>query len=198
MATQVDLMMGRIAIKNNFLTEEQLKEAIEDQEELLGKGTKKPLGEILVEKSFLNQAQLDKVLRAQKFSVIRQEDMLYGRIAVRNNFVSEVKINEALEKQMASFGQSLQEGGDTPRLGQILLKQGLLLRQQHTAILKTQERIKEEALARNKKGEEKDLLKNIKSCPHCSELSRECLYCGELMAMEKNICPNCSHPVRGG
>ena len=198
MLTQVDLMMGRIAIKNNFLTEEQLKESVDYQEELLLKGIKRTLGEILIEKSYLNQAQLEKVLRAQKFSTIRKEDMLYGRIAVRNNFVSEVKINEALEKQMASFGQSFHGGAETPRLGQLLLKQGLILRQQHTAILKTQERIKEEAQAREKKGEEKDLLKNVKSCPHCSELARECLYCGDLMALEKDICPNCSHPVRGG
>ncbi|TET38627.1 MAG: serine/threonine protein kinase, partial [Planctomycetota bacterium] len=62
-----DISFGQIAIEKNFVTEEQIREAIEVQKKFqsMGHGMKK-LGEILLEKNFLSKKEADEILETQK------------------------------------------------------------------------------------------------------------------------------------
>jgi CHAD domain-containing protein len=56
-------LLGEMLIENNFLTEEQLQEALEKQKE---SGAEKQLSEILVEEGYITQRALDTVLDIQR------------------------------------------------------------------------------------------------------------------------------------
>jgi len=62
-----DISFGRIAIEKSFVTEEQIREAVDIQKKFqsMGHGTKK-LGEILLEKNFLSQEEASEILETQK------------------------------------------------------------------------------------------------------------------------------------
>lgn len=58
--------IGQIAVNNDLLTEEQLQEALDVQNQLGEWGFYKPIGEILVEKEFISQSTLGDLLELQK------------------------------------------------------------------------------------------------------------------------------------
>jgi hypothetical protein len=65
-----DVLFGRIAVRKQFLSEEDAERALKKQKALEEKGEKKRLGEILVEYRLLTPDQVDAILAIQKKSIL--------------------------------------------------------------------------------------------------------------------------------
>ena len=141
MSSQADLLFGKLAVMNKFVTQPMVDECVALQEQYAGEGTQASLGDIMVKQGYLKPNQLTGVLRAQQYMSLRSEDMRFGQIAVANKFSTQETINAALEQQAADF----KAGRKVVRVGKIVLDSGLMTPQQVNACLKAQDRIKVQA-----------------------------------------------------
>ncbi len=136
-AAQPDLLFGRIACHKGLLTESQLSAAIERQEAIRGEGRSVRLGELCVELGLLRNDQVERILLEQKLTAIREEDRLLGRLAVRNGLATEAQVLLCLNVQKAEH--SAGRGG--LRIGDILVRRGVLTEQAVRALLALQQRL---------------------------------------------------------
>ncbi|RME86953.1 MAG: serine/threonine protein kinase, partial [Planctomycetota bacterium] len=133
-----ELVFGKIAIKNQLATPEQIEECLKIQAELEQKNQSKPLGEIMIEKGFLTLDQVQQILKAQSQTTIIQKNYLFGIIAIQNQFATKDQVLECLR---------IQKSHNPPRkLGKIMLEKGYLDECQVAAILKVQNRIMQEVM----------------------------------------------------
>ncbi|MBI3270532.1 MAG: anti-sigma factor antagonist [Planctomycetes bacterium] len=138
MPSQADMLFGKLAVMNRMVTQEQIDECIRIQEVNRQMGLDLSMGEILVRKSYLTKEQVDTVARAQQYLEARKEDVRFGELAARNGFVTKERIQECLQVQEALFKQNK----PFPRIGQVLLEKSFITRQQISAILTAQLRLK--------------------------------------------------------
>ncbi|MBI5365426.1 MAG: anti-sigma factor antagonist [Planctomycetes bacterium] len=138
MPSQPDLLFGKLAVMNRMVVQEKVDECIRIQEVNRQMGLELSLGEILIRKNYLTKEQVDTVARAQQYLEARKEDMRFGELAMRNGFVTKERIGEALAIQEATFKQNK----PFPRIGQVLLDKNYITRQQISAILSAQLRLK--------------------------------------------------------
>ncbi|MBF0224774.1 MAG: DUF342 domain-containing protein [Desulfobacterales bacterium] len=156
---ELDNAFGIIAIKNNFVTEKDIKKALDKQTKIF-KETKsiKLIGEILVEDGFITQEQCKSILLKQQrirdsfvpppaepadktelekdFWVKRSVDKVFGNIIIYNKFASNSDIEEALEKQLKIFEQEKQY----KFLGDILVEDKKISIEQRNFVAFEQER----------------------------------------------------------
>ena len=172
MPSSNEILLGKITIRMNLITEEKLAQCLRIQE---GEPDGKSLGEILVEKGYLDPAQLKKVLEVQKRALERKEEItqrrleevIFGKILVKKGFCSKKDLHLALREQATQ-----KERGVSRRLGEILVERGLLLPSQV-----------EEALAIQKK--------KILACDQC--LSQ--FNVANFQEGEKIKCSKCGYPL---
>lgn len=139
MPSNADLLLGKIAVKLRYLTEEQLREAIRIQS---AQSPPRPLGEILVEQKFLTPEQLRTALEIQRRKLeavdprLREKKnaVLFGKIAVKMGLATEAQVNECLRIQET-------EGAQGRSLGEIMVEKGYLTREQLHKILAAQQKI---------------------------------------------------------
>jgi len=135
-----DILFGRIALHNGFVTEEQLKNALKVQ---YSEQKPRRLGEVLLELGYISSDQLQLILRSQDMRLdmhdkrlkTRKRDILFGAVAKRLGFASQQEINEAVKKQAL-----LREQGKEASLGEILVEDGVLTVSQVKTILSYQRR----------------------------------------------------------
>lgn len=130
-----EFFFGSLAIKNNLATQEEVEECLDIQNELSKNGVNKSLGKIMMENGLLSEKQVKLLLQAQKTTEMMLEDTLCGKIALKNGLVTKEQLVECLQEQRRN-----------PKLGpigQIMLDKGYLNDQQLEAILKTQQRLKD-------------------------------------------------------
>ncbi len=171
---RADVRLGKLAVQKGLLTEEQLKQALEEQRLGVQRGRKKPrrLGVILAEKRFLNDDQVLGLLEEQeaKFAVQAQrraEDRLLGQILVDAGFVEPEKVEACLRIQDDAVRYGAEE---VPLLGELLIEKGHV----------TAEAI-EDAL---------ELQKGVPAvCPRCGEHVRAGGVGGS------DVCPQCQAPL---
>ena len=134
------LVIGRLAVKNKFVSEDKLEEALSIQEQRKLDGQNLFLGEIMVLLGMMSQSQLDYILLVQKML-----DSRFGHIAVKNSFATQGEINQALKAQKKIF-----EKTKTIKLiGDILVESGALTMEQCDVILFKQKRISNSILISN-------------------------------------------------
>jgi uncharacterized protein len=133
------LVIGKLAVKYNFVDEDQIQEAlaIQKQEKLAGKEAL--LGEVLVTHGMMSRNQLNFVLSVQNVIETRKMDRKFGMIAVKNGFSAPEDIQNALKLQKESY----EETKVVRMIGDILVESGVMTKDQCDAILKKQERFKE-------------------------------------------------------
>jgi hypothetical protein len=137
---QEDLLFGRIALRKGFITEEQLREAIEMQKE--GEGPRL-LGLILRDRGYINREQLREVLEYQKKHLRRpatdpeeqKADIAFGFIAVKKKFTTLDRVYECVREQAKAAKLGL-----FFRLGEVFVKKGYLTPEQVKDILAHQNR----------------------------------------------------------
>lgn len=139
MPSNAEILLGRIAVKLKFLSEEQLAGAVKLQETAPAKA----LGSILLERKLLTQDQLNKCLEIQKQrmqmaspgSNKKTEAILFGKLVIQRKLATTEQVNECLRAQVAD---SEKGGGKT--LGEIMVEKGFLKPEQVRQVLSTQQK----------------------------------------------------------
>lgn len=124
MPGDAELLLGRIALKNHYVSRKQLDEALRHQASTT---PVRPLGVILLEQKSITFKELNHMLRIQR-GLMRavdpllkktKEAILFGRLVVREKLATPEKVNECLRLQEHDIG-----GGKT--LGEIMVECGHL------------------------------------------------------------------------
>jgi type IV pilus assembly protein PilB len=108
--TGIKMMIGELLVKEGYLSEKQLKEAITRQNRDLEEKTYVPLGEICVKMKYISRADLQQFLKKHR------KRIQLGELLVNMGLVSYDEIDRALEMQKI-------EG---KRLGQLLVEMGFI------------------------------------------------------------------------
>ncbi len=128
---------GSMALKLNYLTRRQLKDAVQMQQELKGAGEDLRLDALLVRKGFLTEVQRDYITSIQEFTRIRKSDSIFAGIIRHNSFATLEQIDESFKRQKMGFntnhiGRSIAE---------ILTEEGAITRQQQGCAIGIQKQI---------------------------------------------------------
>jgi len=128
-----EALFGEIALRLFFCTRMDLDRALRAQAAARETGSNPSIGEIMRALGALTADQVTAVVQAQgEYDDVTIEG-LYGRIAIKNRFIEPKDLEAALAVQVR-MGRRL-------RLGEILVKKGMLSWDQHESILRAQERM---------------------------------------------------------
>lgn len=116
------LMMGKLAVKYGYASEDQIRDAIAFQDQEKREGRKGTLGEILVGRGVISQDQLKSLISVQQFMEERQLDLRFGATAVQVGFAAKRDIENALMEQRRVF----KEKKIFKRIGDILVDNGII------------------------------------------------------------------------
>lgn len=135
-----EILYGKIAIKKGFITRKELKEVLRRQQE---EENPPPIGEILLDAGMLTQDQHEIVLRLQEqnlenFDPLTKEknkENLFGQLAVERGYLDEETLQEVIKKKdlLAKKGQRI-------RLGELLVREGLMTSDQVHELLEDQDK----------------------------------------------------------
>ncbi len=139
------LLLGKLAIKYNFISNEQLQDVLAIQG-ALPPPKKQCLGKIFMAKGMISQTQLDFLISTQKNFKTRKLDNKFGTIAVCNNFATQAQIDWALQEQNRLFKKTKR----LKLIGDILIESKVMTKNQRDAILVRQKRFKENSPAETK------------------------------------------------
>jgi hypothetical protein len=169
MSTSNVHLLGQIAVKEGFVTPNQLEECVR----LQAAGGGKSLGALLLQKGYLTAAKLAELtklqhLRFESIAADPQKGGLFGQLAVRHGYLSPEQLAEGLREQ-----EALSQGGSSLQLGQILLRKGSLSVEHFLEILRLQK-------------------KEVAKCPACDTFFDVRSTRGE----SKFLCTSCATVVR--
>ncbi len=125
---QDEILFGLIAVKEGFLTQELLDQALDIQERSTStRGV--TLGHILVELGFLKAEQVHQIVAIQNRNLAQRDpntgeqraDSLFGRLAVKCGFTTADRMHECVRLQA-----ELARKGSPARLGRLLVDKGRL------------------------------------------------------------------------
>ena len=133
-----DILFGRIALRNRFVTREQLSKAVRAQEQA---PVYRRLGDIMLDLGIMTPEQVGLILRAQGKKLdkpdrrirVPKRDALFGAVAVKLGFASQKQINRALRLQA-----QLRDKDRNIPLGKILVQTGVLTLSQVKTVLSHQ------------------------------------------------------------
>ncbi|MHC4600390.1 MAG: hypothetical protein ACYS47_15440 [Planctomycetota bacterium] len=133
-----DMLFGKIALRQNMITQEQLDECLKEQE---ASEEPKLIGVILMEKGFITKEQLREVLEYQKQHQQRpatdpeeqKSDIAFGFIAVKKKYTTLNRVYECVREQARAAKLGL-----FFRLGEIFVNKGYLTVEQVQDILRDQ------------------------------------------------------------
>ena len=129
------LVLGELAVREQLISPDQLDAAIAKQEE---ENYRTKLGQVLVEQGVLPAETVADLLSRQKDAISRYEKTLsasglFGRLAVEHGFVEEKGLALCIRKQLRLDGE-----GKKVRIGQILVREGLMSIEQFWKIISLQ------------------------------------------------------------
>jgi DNA-binding response OmpR family regulator len=128
-----ELLLGSIACRQGKLTREQIREALAVQDH----DPTRKIGELLFEKYYLSANDLERLLelQTQAFGGPEGAGETLGRLVVDRRLATEFQVRDALRMQ----GRMVEAGlSPVPRLGEILVKRGVLTREGLSAALELQ------------------------------------------------------------
>lgn len=136
-AKEIEDRLGDLAIEHNFLTEQQLDQALSLQSQFRQKGVTVPLGQILESLDLLTQEEVKELLKIQQVlrkkeikevintfqgsSPDRPEEDYLGNLALQENLLTRNELNECLQIQ-----KELEKFNITKRIGEILKEKGYI------------------------------------------------------------------------
>lgn len=138
MASPQDSLIGKLAVQQGFLTEEEVEECVRAQ---AAEG--RPLGETMRALGYVSRAQLENLLRIQQEQLAqvnpqtqrRLVDELFGPVAVREGLTTQEEVNECLREQATLATQ-----GKQVALGALMCERGYLSTRQVQRILELQKK----------------------------------------------------------
>ncbi|MBI3270807.1 MAG: hypothetical protein HYZ53_17525 [Planctomycetes bacterium] len=184
MATPQDILFGRLAITQGYVTQEEVDECVHAQG-----FERKPLGETMRTRGYISRLQLETLLKLQQqhlgevdvLTQRRYEDVLFGKIAYREGLATQEEVNECLRLQA-----KWEREGRPIHLGQLMCERGYLSAGQVHRILELQR-------------------KRLMICPGCQgqcnvgdfEAGKQfaCPRCGSLMAVAEDAAMEAENPA---
>jgi predicted Ser/Thr protein kinase len=126
---QRDFLVGKLALDQNLITAEQLREALAEQARGVtrGRARPRPLAVILAAKNFISNDQMLRLLQAERARASndpsrRQGERRLGDILVERGLIGDEQLAECLAEQ----GRALAEGREVKGLGEILVRKGFI------------------------------------------------------------------------
>ncbi|RME03913.1 MAG: serine/threonine protein kinase [Planctomycetota bacterium] len=132
--SEVFHLFGTIAYRHRFLTRQQLVSALEIQKQAQMRGEHPFLGDICVQLGYLTPEQVEEIIQIQK-RANRPLEKLYGRIGLENKFFNPEHLEHCLDLQKKSKTYA--------PIGYYMLQNKYLTLEQHKAILRSIERIRQ-------------------------------------------------------
>jgi DNA-binding response OmpR family regulator len=132
-APAAELLLGNIAVRQGLVKREQVREVLAIQD----RDSSRKIGELLFDRFYVSQSGLDRLLdlQMQAFGGADNAGELLGRLAVERRLATEFQVRDALRLQ----GRMVEAGlSPVPRLGEILVKRGVLTREALAAALELQ------------------------------------------------------------
>lgn len=126
MATPSEAIFSRLAVSHRLLTNTQIQECIQLQQQFARQGMSLTLPEVFQRKSYLTPDQVKFLQYACRYVEARREDMLLGQIAVEAGYVKQAQILKCLGEQETRYGQR----AEVPRLAPLLLREAFVTQEQ--------------------------------------------------------------------
>jgi hypothetical protein len=96
-----EIRIGKLLLRRGLITEEQLDQAMNKQEENAGLRIPSMVGEICVEKGWCTMADVTMVMREQRDEVVRSNTL--GRCLLEQGFITQEQLWKALEEHEEVF-----------------------------------------------------------------------------------------------
>ncbi len=132
-----------LAVSCKLLTRDQEQKVLSQVLELSKQGTTTSLARFLYEQKFLEKDQIEFLFAVKKHLDTLMLDKKFGKLGVANEFVSRENVKKALDIQVEIFKQRQK----SVKIGDILFNNNEISDADRTAILLTQDRIRDECLA---------------------------------------------------
>jgi DNA-binding response OmpR family regulator/DNA-directed RNA polymerase subunit RPC12/RpoP len=128
-----ELLLGSLACRHGMVSREQIREVLAIQD----RDPSRRIGDLLFERFYLSGSALERLLELQKqaFGGPENSGEMLGRLIVERRLATEFQVRDALRLQGRMVEASLLP---VPRLGEILLKRGVLTREALAAALELQ------------------------------------------------------------
>jgi hypothetical protein len=127
-----DFRFGAIAVWAGLVTQQQLEDALAEQEAARTRGEDAPrIGAMLVAGGVLTDEQVSRILRVQLQRLPDEGHLIYGQIAEASKLVRPEDVSRALDEQ----SRDMLTGVDVRRLGEILLEMGCISEEASRAVL---------------------------------------------------------------
>jgi len=133
------LQLGKLALKLNYLSREQLKSAVQKQQELKSAGEELLFGELLVREGFLTKVQRNYILSIQGLNKVRKSDDIFAGIITQNEFATNEQIDKSLKTQKKLFN----EQQISRSIAEILTEDGSITQQQCDSAIRIQKQIQQ-------------------------------------------------------
>ncbi len=138
------VLLGKMALEREFVTQDQLREALMEQgTDVEERGAARPLGIILVAKGYLTEPLLLTLLEEQRAASLdparaQKRDTLLGQVLLQRGEVTEQQINDCIRIQ----AEAVEAGAaEIPRLGELLVERGYTTARQVTLALSSQKKV---------------------------------------------------------
>ncbi|MBI4575145.1 MAG: hypothetical protein HY722_02660 [Planctomycetes bacterium] len=135
-----DALLGMIALRQQVVTREDLLGCVQIQEERERTGDTVPIEVVLRDEGLISEPQLAALRAAHHASIVRQGDHLFGKIALKNDLVTQRQLKSCLLEQQIRYKHARK----LVRVGEILVRRGLITPQQFRAVARAQQRIQDE------------------------------------------------------
>ena len=143
-------LLGKLAIKNFLITEQEFDEAMAACSD--SPDPEEALKDYFLSNDLITPQNLTRLVTATKAIALRQKDIKFGSIAVNKGLISQSVLDMVLEEQNHSF-----KTNKNPRLiGDMLVEAGIITIQHRNLILKTQNRLIKEIKHNNYQSAEKN------------------------------------------
>lgn len=139
MASGATLLFLRVAVQSGYVTKEQVNRVVQVQSERSEDGRPTTIPDILLEEGMLRPAQIQALVKAVRYMEIRAEDKIFGRLARQNGFVQDDDLERGLSLQKSRYEKTRAVPAS---LGDILIEQGVMTRQQVDSIRTAQNRMR--------------------------------------------------------
>lgn len=127
--------IGDYLVSQNFISKEQLDQAVAEQKEADGRGRHIPLGDLMVRHGWLSVQVLAKILEQQREAreVRTSITQPLGQYLIEHNLISPDQLKLVLDRQ-----NELRRNGQHLLLGELMVSSGMLSRQQLDAAIEDQ------------------------------------------------------------
>lgn len=148
------LQLGKLALKLNYLNREQLKEAVQKQQELKTGGEEILFGELLVREGFLTEVQRSYIVSVQELNQVRKSDDIFAGVVTHNEFATNDQVDESFKAQKELFNKE----HVSRSIANILVDNETISQPQHDCSIDAQERIQQHIDEKGLSGPISDLI----------------------------------------